>query len=214
MDISHWSLRNSNNKPVVTAVAELSVNNCGKTQDNWHSLSTEVAACQRCALSQGRTQTVFGVGAINAELLIVGEAPGFHEDKQGEPFVGRAGQLLNAMLNSIGLNREQVYIANVLKCRPPENRDPLPEEIRQCTSYLERQVALLQPKVILAVGRYAAQYLLSCDSALTTLRGQKHQFRDTNIPLIVSYHPAYLLRNPVDKGKAYIDLQMLAKLLL
>jgi uracil-DNA glycosylase family 4 len=212
MDITCWSLRTGASSAM--PVADLSVNICEKTPDSWASLRAEVAACQLCALAQGRTQTVFGTGAVNAELLIVGEAPGLHEDQQGQPFVGRAGQLLNAMLKSIGLNREKVYIANVLKCRPPDNRDPLPEEVRQCTTYLERQVALLQPKVILAVGRYAAHYLLNCTTSLNKLRGQKHQFRDTNIPLIVSYHPAYLLRNPVDKGNAYVDLLMLRKLLM
>lgn len=179
----------------------------------WQALQAEVANCQACGLAQGRTQTVFGCGAQTADLLIVGEAPGYHEDQQGEPFVGRAGQLLNAMLASIGLSREQVYIANVLKCRPPENRDPLADEIRQCTGYLERQVALLQPKVILAVGRFAAQCLLDSKATLSNLRGQLHSYRDTNIPLIVSYHPAYLLRKPSDKGKAFIDLQLLHKTL-
>ena len=174
--------------------------------DQWQVLQQQVSKCNRCNLCENRTQTVFGVGDKQADLLIVGEAPGYNEDKQGEPFVGRAGQLLNKMLAVIGLTREQVYIANVLKCRPPNNRDPKAEEIAQCTQYLEQQVALLQPKLILAVGRYAAHYLLDTKLSLTKLRNQTHQFRATEIPLIVSYHPAYLLRNPADKGKAFMDL--------
>lgn len=180
--------------------------------DPWSLLAKQVAGCQACQLCESRTQTVFGVGDQQADLLIVGEAPGFHEDQQGEPFVGRAGQLLNAMLHAIGLSRQQVYIANVLKCRPPENRDPRPEEVQQCTPYLEQQVALLQPKVMLAVGRIAAHFLLGSNEALSRLRQRQHQFADT--PLIVSYHPAYLLRRPSDKGKAWQDLQTVKSLLL
>lgn len=176
-------------------------------QLGWSDLRARVAQCQACALCISRKQTVFGVGNQQADLLIVGEAPGYYEDQQGEPFVGRAGQLLNAMLQAVGFAREQVYIANVLKCRPPDNRDPLPEEVTQCTPYLERQVALLQPALILALGRHAAHFLLATNQSLAKLRGRTCTFKDTKIPLIVTYHPAYLLRNPREKHKAYIDLQ-------
>ena len=139
--------------------------------------------------------------------MIVGEAPGADEDRQGEPFVGRAGQLLNEMLNAIGLQREQVYIANILKCRPPNNRDPKPEEAASCSPYLQRQIELIQPKVILALGRIAAQRLLQSNTSLARLRGQLHHLETTQCPLIVTYHPAYLLRSPAEKRKAWEDLQ-------
>lgn len=177
--------------------------------DAWSHLADEVKTCRACALSETRSQTVFGVGDQTADLVIVGEAPGFHEDQQGEPFVGRAGQLLEAMLAAVGLSREQVYIANVLKCRPPQNRDPQMEEVLKCTPFLTRQLALIQPKLIVAVGRHAAHFLLNSTQSLARLRGQMHQYQD--IPLIVSYHPAYLLRNPVDKSKALQDWWEIAK---
>jgi DNA polymerase len=150
---------------------------------------------------------VFGVGNQQAEWLIVGEAPGAEEDRTGEPFVGRAGQLLNSMLRAVGLAREQVYIANVLKCRPPANRDPVPSETVECLPYLERQIALLKPKIMLAVGRIAAQNLLHTDKTLGSLRQQVHRFGIAQVPLIVTYHPAYLLRTPADKRKAWEDLK-------
>src|SRR3984957_17045282 len=174
---------------------------------DWTELRARVAACVRCGLSATRTQTVFGVGNLNAEWLIVGEAPGADEDRQGEPFVGRAGQLLNAMLHAGGLAREQVYIANVLKCRPPGNRDPGASEAAECLPYLERQIALLKPKIMLAVGRIAAQNLLHTDKTLGSLRQQVHRFGALGVPLIVTYHPAYLLRTPTDKRKAWEDLK-------
>jgi uracil-DNA glycosylase len=173
----------------------------------WAELRTAVAACTRCPLSATRTQTVFGVGSVEATWLIVGEAPGAEEDRQGEPFVGRAGQLLNAMLRAIGLEREQVFIANVLKCRPPHNRDPAPLEAAQCLPYLERQIALLRPRIMLAVGRISAQNLLKTDVPLGRLRGQVHHFGVSRVPLVVTYHPAYLLREPAQKRKAWEDLQ-------
>jgi DNA polymerase len=173
----------------------------------WAELRAAVAACMRCPLSATRTQTVFGVGSLEANWLIVGEAPGAEEDRQGEPFVGRAGQLLNAMLRAIGLQREQVFIANVLKCRPPGNRDPAPLEAAQCLPYLERQIALLQPRILLAVGRISAQNLLKTDIPLGRLRGQVHHFGASRVPLVVTYHPAYLLRAPAEKRKAWEDLQ-------
>ena len=176
------------------------------SQLNWDELQARVAACVRCAeLASTRTQTVFGVGNHNADWMVIGEAPGAEEDRQGEPFVGRAGQLLNNMLKAIGLQRETVFIANMLKCRPPGNRDPRPEEIANCADYLQRQVALVQPKVILAVGRISAQNLLQSSEPLGRLRGKVHRYGD--IPLVVTYHPAYLLRTPGDKAKAWADLR-------
>jgi uracil-DNA glycosylase len=174
---------------------------------DWPQLRERVAACTRCGLSATRTQTVFGVGNLQAEWLVVGEAPGAEEDRQGEPFVGRAGQLLNAMLRAIGLKREQVYIANVLKCRPPQNRDPVAAETMECLPYLDRQIALLRPKIMLVVGRIAAQNLLRTDAKLGTLRQQVHSFGASGVPLVVTYHPAYLLRSPAEKRKAWEDLK-------
>lgn len=173
-------------------------------------IETCVAACQRCDLHKTRKQTVFGVGNTRAHVMIIGEAPGFNEDQQGEPFVGRAGQLLNAMLQSIGLARCDVYIANILKCRPPNNRDPLPEEVEQCTSYLQKQVALIQPKILCAVGRIAAQYLLKTTVSISKLRGKIHVYGE--IPLLITYHPAYLLRNSSKKAEAYQDLLQLKEM--
>jgi DNA polymerase len=174
---------------------------------DWSQLRERVAACTRCGLSATRTQTVFGVGNLQAEWLVVGEAPGAEEDRQGEPFVGRAGQLLNSMLRAIGLKREQVYIANVLKCRPPQNRDPVPKETVECLPYLDRQIALLRPKIMLVVGRIAAQNLLRTDAKLAALRQQVHIFGASRVPLVVTYHPAYLLRSPAEKRKAWEDLK-------
>jgi DNA polymerase len=174
----------------------------------WEALRTEVLQCTKCSLHGSRTQGVFGVGSRQAQWLVIGEAPGAEEDRLGEPFVGRAGQLLDAMLRSIGLSRAtNVYIANVLKSRPPGNRDPKPEEVASCLPYLMRQVALLKPRLMLAVGRIAAQNLLATDLSLARLRGKVHHFGELNTPLIVTYHPAYLLRTPGDKRKAWEDLK-------
>ena len=174
----------------------------------WDRLRSEVATCTRCTLHSSRTQGVFGVGNPQADWLVIGEAPGAEEDRRGEPFVGRAGQLLDAMLKAIGLSREtNVFIANVLKSRPPGNRDPKPEEVAACLPYLMRQIALMRPQLILAVGRIAAQNLLSTDLSLGRLRGKVHHFGELNTPLIVTYHPAYLLRTPGDKRKAWEDLK-------
>ena len=178
---------------------------CGA--QGWDSVAGEVAACLKCPLHQTRTNTVFGVGNREAQWLVVGEAPGAEEDRQGEPFVGRAGGLLNSMLRGIGLAREQVFIANVLKCRPPNNRDPKPEEVAQCLPYLERQIELLRPKIMLAVGRIAAQNLLATDTPIGKLRGHVHRFGAAGIPLVVTYHPAYLLRSPTEKRKAWEELK-------
>jgi uracil-DNA glycosylase len=176
---------------------------------DWETLKQQVRECRACDLCQNRTQTVFGVGNQSADLLVVGEAPGFYEDQQGEPFVGRAGKLLDALLFSVGLAREQIYIANVLKCRPPENRDPRVEEVIKCTPYLKQQIALMQPKLIVAVGRHAAHSLLETTQSLASLRNQIHHYGST--PLIVSYHPAYLLRTPRDKAKALQDWWFIAR---
>jgi uracil-DNA glycosylase family 4 len=174
----------------------------------WEGLREEVRGCTRCALHRTRTQGVLGVGPLRSDWLVIGEAPGAEEDRRGEPFVGAAGQLLDAMLKAIGLDRRSnVYIANVLKSRPPGNRDPKPEEVAACMPYLLRQVALLQPRIILAVGRIAAQNLLGTEAPLSRLRGQVHRFGEFNTPLVVTYHPAYLLRTPADKRKAWEDLK-------
>jgi len=174
---------------------------------DWDELERRVKNCTLCDLHRTRTQAVFGVGNPNADWLIVGEAPGADEDRQGEPFVGRAGQLLTAMLRAIGLAREQVYIANILKCRPPGNRDPRPEEEASCVPYLWRQIELIQPRLILALGRVAAQRLLQSSANLGRLRGSVHRLEATGTPVIVTYHPAYLLRSPGEKRKAWQDLQ-------
>ena len=174
---------------------------------DWDALAEGVATCTRCALSATRTRTVFGVGDRSARWFVVGEAPGADEDRQGEPFVGRAGQLLNSMLRGTGLAREQVFIANVLKCRPPGNRDPTPEEVRCCMPFLHRQIALVNPALILCVGRIAAQNLLSTQTPIGKLRGHVHTLKPFGTPVVVTYHPAYLLRSPGEKRKAWEDLK-------
>lgn len=172
---------------------------------DWERLTEAVRNCTRCDLHKTRTQGVVGVGDRQAEWLIIGEAPGADEDRQGEPFVGQAGKLLDAMLAGIGLKRgRNVYIANVLKSRPPGNRDPRPEEVATCLPYLERQIDLIRPKLILALGRFAAQSLLHTDTPIGKLRGRVHAYR--GVPLVVTYHPAYLLRSAHDKAKAWEDL--------
>ncbi|MEE4377899.1 MAG: uracil-DNA glycosylase [Candidatus Competibacteraceae bacterium] len=175
---------------------------------DWEALHSEVSGCTACTLHEGRTQTVFGVGSQQADWLVIGEAPGADEDRLGEPFVGRAGKLLDAMLLALGLQREQVFIANILKCRPPKNRDPAPEEVRCCWPFLARQIALLNPKIILAVGRIAAQNLLQTDVPVGKLRNRIHRYQPGDIPVVVCYHPAYLLRSPREKRKAWDDLQL------
>lgn len=180
----------------------------------WPELREAVAACRACGLCESRKQTVFGVGNEQADWMIVGEAPGEQEDLRGEPFVGAAGRLLDRMLLALGLTRgpadpaQQVFIANTLKCRPPRNRNPEPDELLHCQPFLERQVELVQPKVILAMGRFAIQSLLQSTEPVGRLRGKVHQWRGR--PLIVTYHPAYLLRNPADKARAWADLCLAA----
>lgn len=172
---------------------------------DWDALAAAVRGCRLCGLCETRTQTVFGVGDRKARLMVIGEAPGAEEDRQGEPFVGRAGILLNAMLRAAGFERGEVYIANVLKCRPPHNRDPSEEESSRCLPYLRRQIELVAPDAILCVGRIAAQRLLGTDQALSRLRGRTHDVG--GVPVVVTYHPAYLLRSPDEKRKAWDDLK-------
>ena len=178
----------------------------------WQGLRQQVSTCTACTLHESRTQTVFGVGDTQADWLLIGEAPGAEEDRRGEPFVGRAGKLLDSMLLAMGLSREQVFIANILKCRPPNNRDPKPEEVVACESFLKKQIELIQPKIILTVGRIAAQNLLKVDTPIGRMRGQRYTYGDTGIPVVVTYHPAYLLRSPREKRKSWQDLQMAMKI--
>ena len=172
----------------------------------WRALEQQVAGCRQCVLCETRTQTVFGGGSKTAQWMLIGEAPGHNEDLEGKPFVGRAGQLLTEMIRAIGLTREQVFIANILKCRPPDNRDPKPDEVEACSDYLARQIELVKPNIILAVGRVAAQKLLKTDAPLSQLRGKVHYLN--KIPVVVVYHPAYLLRSLMEKRKAWQDLQI------
>ena len=184
----------------------------------WPALREAVAGCTACKLCTGRTQTVFGVGHERAHWMIVGEAPGEQEDQQGEPFVGKSGQLLDNMLRAAGLTRgdapaeQQVYIANTVKCRPPGNRNPEPAELAQCEPFLIRQIALVQPRIILAMGRFAVQSLLRSTEPIGRLRGRVHQYQ--GVPLVVTYHPAYLLRNPEDKARSWDDLCLAREALL
>jgi len=182
---------------------------------DWLALRESVAACRACGLCESRTQTVFGVGHPQAHWMVVGEAPGEDEDREGEPFVGASGQLLDRMLAALKLSRgsdgppeRSVYIANALKCRPPRNRNPSAEELAQCEPFLVRQIELLQPRIILAMGRFAVQSLLRSDAPIGRLRGQVHRYQ--GVPLVVSYHPAYLLRSPGEKAKAWEDLCLAA----
>ncbi|MFM0135630.1 uracil-DNA glycosylase [Caballeronia grimmiae] len=177
---------------------------------DWDTLAERVSNCERCRLCERRTNAVFGVGDREADWMLIGEAPGENEDKQGEPFVGQAGKLLDNMLRSLALSRESnVYIANVIKCRPPGNRNPEPDEVARCEPYLQRQVELVKPKVIVALGRFAAQSLLKSDGSIASLRGRVHEYR--GVPVVVTYHPAYLLRSLPDKAKAWADLCLARK---
>jgi uracil-DNA glycosylase len=178
------------------------------------TIKQQVSSCTLCDLHKSRTNTVFGVGSDHAQIMFIGEAPGANEDLKGEPFVGRAGMLLNSMLKSIGLNRDDVYIANILKCRPPGNRDPLPEEIKLCTPYLQQQITLIKPKILIAVGRVAAQHLLNSMESMSKLRGNTFYYGEHKTPLLVTYHPAYLLRSPSEKKKAYIDFLLIKKMII
>jgi uracil-DNA glycosylase family 4 len=206
MGIVVWEHKQSSVPSIAEQTHILDAEHLSVNELTWQQLQDRVQKCQLCSLHQTRIQTVFGVGNPQADLVIVGEAPGANEDRQGKPFVGRAGKLLDEMLKAISFDRTTVYICNVLKCRPPMNRDPSPGEVNCCTPYLERQLALLNPKLILAVGRVAAHHLLGIDHPMHRLRGQRFEFGPLKIPLLVTYHPAYLLRNPKDKSKAYQDL--------
>ena len=209
---AHAALRSVDAAPAQVEVALGDVAGLG-----WNALREAVVACTACGLCKGRRQTVFGIGHQRAHWMIVGEAPGEQEDIQGEPFVGKSGQLLDNMLRAIGLGRaepqgvdadgaaaRQVYIANTIKCRPPGNRNPEPDELARCEPFLIRQLQLVQPKIILAMGRFAVQSLLRSSEPIGRLRGRVHQYQ--GVPLIVTYHPAYLLRNPEEKAKAWDDL--------
>ena len=212
-----WRLRTATRMPEVSPDGIVEAPHAppvgAAVDDVWTDLAARVRACTRCALHRGRTQTVFGVGKRDAQLFVIGEAPGADEDRQGEPFVGRAGQLLNAMLRSIGLPRSEVFIANILKCRPPGNRDPQPDESASCTPYLSQQIDLVRPKVLLAVGRISAQWLLQTDAPIGRLRGRALTYGERNTPLVVTYHPAYLLRSPLAKATAWTDLCLVKELL-
>ena len=201
MDIDVWLPRDQADPEP----SNIAVPDAEQTLD-WEALRAAVASCTRCSLCESRTQTVFGVGDPDADWLIVGEAPGAEEDRRGEPFVGRAGKLLDEMLRAVNQGRDSAFIANILKCRPPGNRDPSPDESRTCRPYLDRQIELVSPRLILAVGRVAAQQLLHTDAPVGRLRGAKHELGDRQLPVVVTYHPAYLLRSPTQKRKAWADL--------
>ena len=181
---------------------------------DWEGLQAAVAACRKCRLCETRTNTVFGVGPRQAPLMVVGEGPGADEDAQGEPFVGRAGKLLDEMLKAIGRSRRSdTFIANVVKCRPPGNREPAEDEAEHCRPYLEQQLRLVRPKLIVALGRVAAQRLLATDTPIGKMRGQTYSWGPDATPLMVTYHPAYLLRNPGDKAKSWEDLKRIHRFL-
>lgn len=183
----------------------------GASESEWKTLAAEVAQCEQCVLHKTRTQTVFGVGDRRAKWMFIGEGPGADEDAKGEPFVGRAGQLLTRMILAIGFKREQVYIANIVKCRPPDNRNPRPEEITSCIGYLRRQIKLVQPQIIVCLGGVAAQTILNSESTIGRLRGRVYQYDNgemPEIPLVVTYHPAYLLRSPTQKKATWDDLKL------
>lgn len=217
LDLPHWQARGQParaalspsetvSEAVSQPVAEPPSQPAADVQSVLDAIRREVTACEGCALHVGRTCAVPGEGAANARWMFIGEAPGQHEDLQGRPFVGRAGQLLNSMLHALGLAREQVFIANVIKCRPPQNRDPNAEEVAACEPYLLRQVQAIRPQMMVALGRIAAQTLLKTDQPLARLRGRLHQYGNPPAPLLVTYHPAYLLRSPEQKAKAWEDL--------
>jgi len=208
MGITVWVERNSMEQPLAVEPAVPVPVPVSEHDGDWERLRRQVAGCTQCDLHRGRTQTVFGVGATHAGWMLIGEAPGAEEDRQGEPFVGRAGQLLNAMLAAIGLDRNQVMIANIVKCRPPNNRDPRPEEVSACASYLKQQIIMVKPRIILALGRIAAQNLLKVDTPIGKMRGRRYEYPATGTPVVVTYHPAYLLRSPAEKRKSWQDLQL------
>lgn len=184
-----------------------------KQETDWNLLQRQVSQCTACDLSLTRSNTVFGAGNINADLMIIGEAPGKEEEQKGEPFVGPAGHVLTQMLAAIGILREDVFIANVLKCHPPENRDPKQDEIRSCTNFLIQQINFIQPKLILAVGRISAQTLLHSKEPVAHIRGEVYEYGSDRVPLVATYHPAYLIRFPLEKSKVWEDLLVAKRLL-
>jgi uracil-DNA glycosylase family 4 len=208
MGVQRWLARAGDESAANEGLLPLPGNDIAEpVAHDWAGLEQQVSACKKCKLHETRTQTVFGVGDRQADWLIIGEAPGAEEDRQGEPFVGPAGKLLTEMLFAAGFQRADVYIANILKCHPPENRNPASEEVACCHAYLQQQIALMQPQLILAVGDVAAQNLLQTDEKVGQMRSTLHHYGVNNIPLIVTYHPAYLLRSPLEKRKVWRDLQ-------
>lgn len=212
MGVSVWTPREPRPRPP-GGLPEARESRPDPEEADLEELRRMAARCTRCPLHRSRTRSVFGTGPRHAPFMVVGEGPGVQEDRRGEPFVGRAGVLLEAMLFALGISREAVYITNIVKCRPPENRDPRPDEAAGCAAYLRRQIALVAPRAILAVGRVAAQHLLSSTLPLGRLRGTEQFWGDPPLPVVVTYHPAYLLRVPRDKGKAWQDLKRLRALL-
>lgn len=209
MEIDIWRRRQTVDS-VVCSASSLDI----EKKDLWSDLEQQACGCKKCDLYKTRKNIVFGVGNKAARLLVIGEAPGATEDQQGKPFVGRAGMLLDSMLAAINLHRDEIYIANILKCRPPNNRDPLPNEVECCTPYLNQQIELIRPKLIVAVGRIAAHFLLKTTTTLGNLRGKIYHYGEQKTPLLVTYHPAYLLRSPREKAKAYVDLLHIQQMLL
>lgn len=217
LGIVRWELREQLEAASATAVVHTTPANVApdslaaarpEVASDWSSLEAQVATCRACGLHESRTQTVFGTGKREAEWMIIGEAPGVEEDQSGEPFAGAAGELLDKMLLAAGFKRDEVFITNMLKCRPPENRDPRTEEVSACSAYLHRQIEWVAPKLILCIGRIAARTLLESNETAGDLRGKVHQYAPTGTPLIVTYHPAYLLRKPSEKRKAWEDLKL------
>ena len=223
LGLTRWEERKESSRPAAAAESQGATESEFPAQtlaqesivnsDKWRELCQQVETCTRCELHQTRKQTVFGVGNEGADLMLVGEAPGADEDEQGEPFVGKAGQLLNNMLAAIGFQRDDVFIANILKCRPPGNANPTPEQAGQCQEYLHAQINLIKPKVILALGAVAVHYLLNVEKPVGTLRGQTLPMPKLNVPVLPTYHPAYLLRKPSAKREAFEDLLLLCKVL-
>tara|TARA_B100001250_G_scaffold392909_1_gene395140 strand:- start:20624 stop:21277 length:654 start_codon:yes stop_codon:yes gene_type:complete len=202
MGITRWELNKKPNNKKTLPKDESS---------KWEMLAEMAHKCAKCELHQSRIQVVFGSGRADAELLIIGEAPGAEEDKQGKPFVGRSGKLLTSMLKAININRDDVFITNILKCRPPKNRDPQIEEINQCKSHLLRQIELMKPKIVLTLGRVASQIIIGSDKTIGEIRGREIFSDIIKMPVVASYHPAYLLRNPSAKEKSWEDLKIIKK---
>lgn len=214
MGIETWKLRNQSSSELGTDEEHLKEqveDNDVSTMD-FEQLGQTVSNCQACQLCSSRTNTVFGSGSHNAEIMLVGEAPGEQEDVQGEPFVGRAGKLLTSMIFSLGLERSDIYICNVVKCRPPKNRNPSPQEAQACSAFLLRQIELISPKIIVALGLVSAHLLLDTELPLSRLRGTIYKYKESGVDLIATYHPAYLLRKPTEKAKSWEDLWKIKQL--